>query len=343
MKRARQLVEYHYGIETRTKETSILEDFWGSKLDQNLRERGLFGTDTDLGFLFSTDGIKVYKSRVEFHTWPIMLVNLSLPPSERFKRRNCLFMGSIPGPDDPKDLNSFLVPLIEELRQLQEGIPGVWNAYRKEYFTLKAHICVIGSDIPARETLMQTLGRESYQYCTYYKVTSCRGNKYIYCPFRVPDDVALEIPDATLEEAVDFSKDAIPAEDGEFPTWDFRTHDEYLNAMEQIVKYNNYNGAYPYGVKGFSILTQLSSIIFPWSFPPDPMHLWFENIFPKTLFDHQRGRYFTSGILHSGKEEDEDDAETLRDEGEDASNEESSSDEEEEIQYPQSQQARSAK
>ena len=150
-----------------------------------------------------------------------MLVNLSLPPSERFKRRNCLFMGSIPGPDDPKDLNSFLVPLIEELRQLQEGIPGVWNAYRKEYFTLKAHICVIGSDIPARETLMQTLGRGSYQYCAYCKVTGCRGNKYVYCPFRVPDDVALEIPDATLEEAVDFSKDAIPAEDGEFLTWDF--------------------------------------------------------------------------------------------------------------------------
>ena len=221
MKCAHQLMEYRSGVETRTKETSTLEDFWGSKLDQNLRERGLFGTDTDLGFLFSTDGIKVYKSRVEFHTWPIMLVNLSLPPSEQFKRCNCLFMGSIPGPDDPKDLNSFLVPLIEELQQLQEGIPGVWNAYRKEYFTLKAHICVIGSDIPARETLMQTLGRGSYQYCAYCKVTGCRGNKYVYCPFRVPDDVALEIPDATLEEAVDFSKDAIPAEDGEFPTWDF--------------------------------------------------------------------------------------------------------------------------
>ena len=68
MKRARQLVEYRSGVETRTKETSMLEDFWGSKLDQNLRERGLFGTDTDLGFLFSTDGIKVYKLRVEFHT-----------------------------------------------------------------------------------------------------------------------------------------------------------------------------------------------------------------------------------------------------------------------------------
>ena len=130
-------------------------------------------------------------------------------------------MSLIPGPNNPKDFNSFLVLLIDKLWQLQDSIPSVWNIYRKEYFTLKAHICVIGSDIPARETLMQTLGRESYQYCTYCKVTGCHGNKYIYCPFHVPDDVALEILDAILEEAVDFSRDAIPAEDGEFLTWDF--------------------------------------------------------------------------------------------------------------------------
>ena len=67
-------------------------------------------------------------------------------------------MSSILGPFGPKDLNSFLVPLIDELRELQEGIPGVWDVYKKEYFTLKAHICVIGSDILARKSLMQLTG-----------------------------------------------------------------------------------------------------------------------------------------------------------------------------------------
>ena len=155
---ARKLKAYRAEVDTRTQSTGVLEDFWGSKLDIRLREIGLFQNDTDLGFYLSTDGIKVYKSRVEFHNWPILLVNLNLPPAKRYKRKYCLFVGSIPGPFGLKDLNSFLVPLIDELRELQEGIPGVWDAYKKEYFTLKAHICVVGSDIPARESLMQLTG-----------------------------------------------------------------------------------------------------------------------------------------------------------------------------------------
>ena len=155
---ARKLTAYRAEVDTRTQSTGVLEDFWGSKLDIRLREMGLFQNDTDLGFYLSTDGIKVYKSRVEFHNWPILLVNLNLPPAKRYKRKYCLFVGSIPGPFGPKDLNSFLVPLIDELRELQEDIPGIWNAYKKEYFTLKAHICVVGSDIPAHESLMQLTG-----------------------------------------------------------------------------------------------------------------------------------------------------------------------------------------
>lgn len=45
-----------------------------------------------------------------------------------------------------------------------------------------------------------------------------------------------------------------------------------------------------YGVKGLSILSQLSSIDFPRSFPPDSMHLWFENVVPD-LVKHWRGKY----------------------------------------------------
>ena len=86
---------------------------------------GLFQNDTDLGFYLSTDGIKVYKSWVEFHNWPILLVNLNLPPAKCYKRKYYLFVSSIPRLFDPKDLNSFLIPLIDELRELQEGIPGI--------------------------------------------------------------------------------------------------------------------------------------------------------------------------------------------------------------------------
>lgn len=45
-----------------------------------------------------------------------------------------------------------------------------------------------------------------------------------------------------------------------------------------------------YGVRGLSMLSRLSSVDFPRSFPPDSMHLWFENIIPN-LVKHWRGKY----------------------------------------------------
>jgi hypothetical protein len=41
-------------------------------------------------------------------------VNLNLPPEIRVKKENMILCGFIPGPQNPKDLNSFLRPLIDE-------------------------------------------------------------------------------------------------------------------------------------------------------------------------------------------------------------------------------------
>ena len=46
------------------------------------------------------------------------------------------------------------------------------------------------------------------------------------------------------------------------------------------------------GIKGKSILFELSSIIFPRSFPVDIMHLFFENIAPQ-MFKLWSSRFFT--------------------------------------------------
>jgi hypothetical protein len=45
------------------------------------------------------------------------------------------------------------------------------------------------------------------------------------------------------------------------------------------------------GISGESVLSHLKSIDFPRSFPPDSMHLFFENIIP-TLVRHYRGVFF---------------------------------------------------
>lgn len=59
-----------------------------------------------------------------------------------------------------------------------------------------------------------------------------------------------------------------------------------------------------YGVKGLSILSRLSSIDFPRSFPPDSMHLWFENVIPD-LVKHWRGKYRAEVEPIDGSEADD--------------------------------------
>ena len=86
-------------------------------------------------------------------------MNFNLPPSIRSKRRNMLLVGFTPGPNNPKDLDSFLSPLVDEMLQLHRGIKNVWIAGIGEYFTLRAYITVVTADMPGREKLMRMKGK----------------------------------------------------------------------------------------------------------------------------------------------------------------------------------------
>ena len=48
---------------------------------------------------------------------------------------------------------------------LQSGISGVYDGYKREKFTLRAHICVSVADSCGREKVMMTSGTGSYVYC----------------------------------------------------------------------------------------------------------------------------------------------------------------------------------
>src|SRR6516165_3761339 len=101
---------------------------WGGLLCQTLIQRGVLDIERgDLGFFFSTDGVKLF-NRGHFSVWPLLLVNLNLPPSVRFKEEKLILVGVIPGPRQPKDMNSFFRPLIDEFKILGSGSGvKVWN------------------------------------------------------------------------------------------------------------------------------------------------------------------------------------------------------------------------
>ena len=74
-------------------------------------------------------------------------------------RKNMMLVGFTPGPNNPRDLDSFIWPLVEEFMLLEKGVDA-WNAATEAYMPNKLHayIAVIGADMPGREKVMRMKG-----------------------------------------------------------------------------------------------------------------------------------------------------------------------------------------
>ena len=79
---------------------------------------GLFSDCRDIALLASTDGYQIFRQKRD-DCWVILLINANLPPSIRVQRENLMISALIPGPKAPKNFNSFLRPLVNELKKLQ--------------------------------------------------------------------------------------------------------------------------------------------------------------------------------------------------------------------------------
>ena len=70
-----------------------------------------------------------------------------------------------------------------------------------------------------------------------------------------------------------------------------RTNHEFRRDATHIEETADKKAADLTGIAGLAILAKLPSIDFPRSFPPDSMHLFFENVIP-ALVRHYRGVFF---------------------------------------------------
>ena len=98
-------------------------------------------------FSINVDWYQPFK-RTQHSTGVIYLAVQNLPRSERFKRENIIIVGIIPGPHEPsKTVNSFLYPLVEELKHLWSGI--VMNIPQNISVVVRAALICVACDIPA--------------------------------------------------------------------------------------------------------------------------------------------------------------------------------------------------
>jgi hypothetical protein len=93
-------------------------DIFDGILYKTLCQEGFFSNPYDICLIGSTDGYQIFRQKRN-DCWVFLYINANLPPNKRVKKENLLIAGIIPGPHSPKKMDTFLRPLVDELKKLE--------------------------------------------------------------------------------------------------------------------------------------------------------------------------------------------------------------------------------
>ena len=92
-------------------------DVFDGKCYLDLLKKVYFQDERDIALTGSIDGYQIFRQKTD-DCWVILFINANLPPEERVLKENLLITSIIPGPKEPKDFNSFINPIVDELKEL---------------------------------------------------------------------------------------------------------------------------------------------------------------------------------------------------------------------------------
>jgi hypothetical protein len=103
----------------------------------------------------ATDGISPFNlagKAQPYSVWPVVLMNYNIPPWLSMKKGHLLLSMIIPGPKQPTTLDVYLAPLLDELKDLWDGVPAYDNRPKTDRlprnFSLKAALMWSMHDYP---------------------------------------------------------------------------------------------------------------------------------------------------------------------------------------------------
>ena len=98
-------------------ENGEIGDVFDGKCYLDLLKMGYFQDERDIALTGSIDGYQIFRQKTD-DCWVLLFINANLPPEKRVLKENLLITSIIPGPKEPKDLNSFMKPIVDELNEL---------------------------------------------------------------------------------------------------------------------------------------------------------------------------------------------------------------------------------
>ena len=122
-----------------------------------------FSQPYNYGLCLNVDWFQPFKHST-YSAGAVYISILNLPRSERFKKENVLLCGIIPGPHEPKTMNTYLRPLVDDLKELWRGV-AMESSYGIPVYIRAALICT-SCDIPASRKVSGFLGHNAYHACS---------------------------------------------------------------------------------------------------------------------------------------------------------------------------------
>ena len=123
--------------------------------------------ESDIVLIFSIDGAQLYAKKASA-CWIYIWVLVNLSPTKCYKK-NCVFIGGfIPGPNNPKNLDSFLLPGLQHLAALQKEGLQIWDAALQREVLSKVFLALITTDGPGMMHITGLVGYHGKHGCRLY-------------------------------------------------------------------------------------------------------------------------------------------------------------------------------
>jgi hypothetical protein len=143
-------------------------------------EDGSIG-EHDTVLMFSIDGAQLYKNK-KLDCWIYIWILLDLGPDERYKIRNILPGGVIPGPETPDNIESFLFPGLAHVSALQKEGLNIWDAHHRRAVVSLIFLLLALADAVGMAGLSGSVGHHGQKgcrlLCSLVGRNKCQGAHY---------------------------------------------------------------------------------------------------------------------------------------------------------------------
>ena len=151
-----------YRAELPPQTAGVYKDVFDGNAYNELRDHGCFEGKLDIAIALYTDGFIVKEQPLTI----IHVIILNLPPSIRYEKENMIQIGIIYGEEAPKDLYSFLQPLMNDLEALETTGMNI-VADDGETYIVRVHCMLATGDGPAASKMMHHKGHQCAFGCRF--------------------------------------------------------------------------------------------------------------------------------------------------------------------------------